>query len=855
MDNSSTSGNFMIYRSREDVFAMDESESDILDTPSQNAVHSTPGDLDENNLLKSPDDPSGQQEVSNLRQESIKTYLFVDSTVKKRVAAIGERSINADAMAVAPSVRLSPRPVDQPIGRPDSTRPRIFGQSAPGNPFTPDRGTTDSGTIHPEMRFPMESILELDQSEASNASRTPGSTAGLNDAVLMNNTNISRTITGTRDEFEVVLMDDTNTSHTITSTIDGNDANPLDSSNSNPPTAKNPFDGPLTTQNPLDGPQTIPKPQRKPRKINKFLQANKRTRAERGSNSDNEFTSFVYQADTNVPVLSQIQLPLNTNPAGAFWLDPKATNYTPLMGAPPDPWLSSQNMGTLTSTQVSHSNLLDSGMGPSNNNLFTSQPTTAPAANVAPTVPLNNRVPTPNVAHPSAGVEVNLTNNPATQKTPLITSNDKDSLISRLTENLTITVDSCKVGISDRHNRLVSLQTNSATPRSVEMSEEPLPNNPQERPTPPTGILAGAQVLNRQNTNGPVAKQAYFTRILPQALDLWRAYRGAAQKASTCKIRAAFTRDMASKRRFPQWAVGITPPPGIVVTPIGAMKLITTRRQAATAGMNTVASILDDRAADYSTTAESHLVGLKRHYEHQQPSHLDDTPYDYPSAIELAKKLVERASNDLTQRLEAEKARLKKCPEAALWTGIPIALVPANVRAVNDNASASSGAGNSTAPVQSSNPARPAPSAALGRAPSAYYADVIQLPPPTGEHPNTLRAGLNHVSPLSMVNAPNPNQVFATAWGRFARNPIPRKQQKRKQGNRSAPYKTTRENTPPQAPPQSIPAPSGNQNAFRQRRRRPANSANPQSTANPQAVQLSTEQVSFLQTLLKGFGK
>ena len=198
---------------------------------------------------------------------------------------------------------------------------------------------------------------------------------------------------------------------------------------------------------------------------------------------------------------------------------------------------------------------------------------------------------------------------------------------------------------------------------------------------------------------------------------------------------------MASKRRFPQWAVGITPPPGIVVTPIGAMKLITTRRQAATADMNTTASILDDRAADYSTTAESHLVGLKRHYEHQQPTDADHTLYDYPSAIELAKKLIERSSNDLTQRLEAEKARLKKCPEAALWTGIPIALVPANVRAVNDSTSAPSGAGNSAAPAQSSNSARAPPSAALGRAPSAYYSDVIQLPPPAGEQPKTLRNG------------------------------------------------------------------------------------------------------------------
>ena len=44
--------------------------------------------------------------------------------------------------------------------------------------------------------------------------------------------------------------------------------------------------------------------------------------------------------------------------------------------------------------------------------------------------------------------------------------------------------------------------------------------------------------------------------------------------------------------------------------------------------------------------------------------------------------------------------------------------------------------------------------------------------------------------------------------------------------------------TLPQAPPQPIPATSRNQNSYQPRRRRPANSANQQSTANPPAVQL-----------------
>ena len=328
-------------------------------------------------------------------------------------------------------------------------------------------------------------------------------------------------------------------------------------------------------------------------------------------------------------------------------------------------------------------------------------------------------------------------------------------------------------------------------------------------------------------------------------------FRGAAQKSAFCRIRAAFIRDMANKRRFPQWSVGITPPPGVVMTPIGAMKLVTTRRQCATSGMNTVASILDDRAADYSTTADSHREGLRRHYDQQQRLNVDDNPYDFTAATDLAMKLIERESATLTQKLEAEKARLKKCPEAALWIGIPISLVPANIRAVNIPISTTTAG--SAPPVPTSAPGgRAQPSAALGRAPSALFSDAIQLPPP--RRPNTARDGLNHVSPLSMVAPLNSNQVFSTAWGHSARNPPARKQQKRKQTPRSAPYQASRENMPPQPPAQQIPAPSDNNGTFRPRRRRQGNNNNQQSSTNAQQVQLSGDQIKLLQDLLKGLG-
>ena len=529
---------------------------------------------------------------------------------------------------------------------------------------------------------------------------------------------------------------------------------------------------------------------------------------------------------------------------------PLSTNYSPPQGSVPDPWLTDPKLSTLTSTQVSGVHLPSTGAGASNDNNYTMSSTSTPLLapqkdgvhdvhhqlaskyGITPKGPQNlGLTPTPNI-----NLNVNPEANPSFPK---------------LNGKMTITVDTCKIGVSDRLSRLVSFQPNSAevSSHSVEMVEDPLQQPRPVNPPSPTGILAGAQLLN---ANPVMPRQAYFARILPQGLDMWRSYRGAAQKSAFCKIRAAFIRDMANKRRFPQWSVGITPPPGIVTTPIGAMKLVTTRRQCATSGMNTVASILDDRAADYSTTADSHREGLRRHYEQQQNLNVEDAPYDFAAATDLAMKLIERESATLTQKLEAEKARLKRCPEAALWIGIPVSLVPANIRAVNLNPAPTTATGNNpTVPLSTQN-RKAQPSAALGRAPSALFSDAIQLPPPA--RPNTARDGLNHVSPLSVVAPLNPNQVFSTAWGRSARNPPPRKQQKRKQSSRPAPYQAPQENVPPQVLAQQIPAPNDNSVTFRQRRRRQGNNNNQPRSTNAQQVQLSGDQIKLLQDLLKGLG-
>ena len=54
--------------------------------------------------------------------------------------------------------------------------------------------------------------------------------------------------------------------------------------------------------------------------------------------------------------------------------------------------------------------------------------------------------------------------------------------------------------------------------------------------------------------------------------------------------------------------------------------------------------LLDDRAADYSTTADSHREGLRRHYDQQQRTNVDDNLYNFSAATDLAKKLIERES-------------------------------------------------------------------------------------------------------------------------------------------------------------------------------------------------------------------
>ena len=662
---------------------------------------------------------------------------------------------------------------------------------------------------------------------------------------------------------------------------------------------------------------------------------NKRSRAARvsSSDSDRDFTSFVYQNQMDPPVLSGItRSPSTQTRVKDFWNNPLSLTYSPTQGESLDWSNPTSDPDAAINSQTSQIDLVSSQIDRNATTHLFDNDTPSHSRHTDPSVHITQDVP-----NPSSPMQVDARANTATRAVPdplyghpyrptspvnailstpllghhapanpLLTdlqlNRESQDLDLALLDKLKITVNSCDIGISDRVSRSIILQANPINDILMEALENPLPSaaagapplnppvptqagaasvpttggsaNPLAPPSP-VGVLAAAQILNApgpQQENVP--RQAYYTRILPQSLDIWRPFLNASQKAAASRIRAAFIRDMANKRRYPYWAVGITPPSGIITTPIGAIKLVNVRRQTATSGMHTLASILDDRAADHNTTADSHLQGLKRHYE-QQPPTPERPTYRFDSAVELSKRLVERASAILNQKLYDESARLKICPDAALWVGIPMALVPANIKAVNhqppnnppqsrppsNRATSNSAAGRPPAPTTNmnmgntmQNPVALPPSAPLHDAPDALFSDVVQINAPI--RPGQ---GLNYVSPLEAIPQ-NDSQVFSTSWGKSARNPQPsRKQPRRGQGLRGNPYQ--RENLEPTRPPplmESAPftqnpqavqqsAPRGN------RRRRGMRTNNP--NESHQNVNLSNQQIGFLQNLLKDLGR
>ena len=157
-------------------------------------------------------------------------------------------------------------------------------------------------------------------------------------------------------------------------------------------------------------------------------------------------------------------------------------------------------------------------------------------------------------------------------------------------------------------------------------------NHPQPNKPAATGILGAAQHLNKNQpptSTGAVQKQAYFAHILPQALETWRNYRTHAQKGSFAIVKASYLRHMATSGKFPNWSVSFHPPAGIIQTLVDAMKLVNIRRDFAVTGLNTIASILDDKAADCFKKADESEAQLKARYEEQTTTFGLAPPYQY----------------------------------------------------------------------------------------------------------------------------------------------------------------------------------------------------------------------------------
>ena len=150
------------------------------------------------------------------------------------------------------------------------------------------------------------------------------------------------------------------------------------------------------------------------------------------------------------------------------------------------------------------------------------------------------------------------------------------------------------------------------------------------------------------------------------------------------------------------------------------MKLVNIRRDFAITGLNTVASILDDKAVDCMKKADEAKAILKARYEEQTTTFGQSPPYQYQDAKDLAAKLIERETSALNQRLHTEEARLSTCPDAPLWVGIPISLVPGNITGLAHKRNGTSSSNKPQNPPDTEQ-------TPLEQAPSALFSDMLQI--------------------------------------------------------------------------------------------------------------------------------
>ena len=152
------------------------------------------------------------------------------------------------------------------------------------------------------------------------------------------------------------------------------------------------------------------------------------------------------------------------------------------------------------------------------------------------------------------------------------------------------------------------------------------------------------------------------------------------------------------------------------------------RRDFSTMTMNTVASILEDRAIEHRNLADTAKTKLKERYSEEVALEGQPPAYSYEDAKTLVANLIERESPSLNRKLRSDKYTLQKCPEAALWVGVPIALVPGNNIANHTPRPTKPTTGNTGKPTQANtNPPNSRVSDALASAPPALFSDALQL--------------------------------------------------------------------------------------------------------------------------------
>ena len=292
------------------------------------------------------------------------------------------------------------------------------------------------------------------------------------------------------------------------------------------------------------------------------------------------------------------------------------------------------------------------------------------------------------------------------------------SPISHVPLNVRFTVDE----LTDTHTQSASFPQGRGQDPTFESNESPIPSVQLAGPSPPitNPTFMRDPTPDQQNPNMGNMRQVYYAEILPDAYYLWKNFRNSSQREAACCIRAGYLRYLARAGRFPAWASGMMPPPGLVTTVDASLKIVSNHRIQASSSLNLVASFLEDEANAHRTNVDTYSEGILRQYAQYVPPPGSSLNYSYQTELELAGKLVERDNHELNKKLNLESDELKLTPESVLWTKIPNSLRPKS---------------EIQTPISN----------ALVTAENAQYSDVVQIN--TNRPPN----GMNPFSSLTMA--------------------------------------------------------------------------------------------------------